>query len=400
MKEICVSVIVPVYNTEKYLEQCLNSILGQTLQEIEVICVDDGSTDGSVDIIEKMCTRDARLHLLTQKNAGGGAARNRGMAEAKGRYLIFLDGDDYFSPELLESLSVQMERTQADVCICMARSYHEDLGFETAEPAAMRKEFLPALTEEKQTFCWRDMPDHIFNTFHNWPWNKMFRRSFVEEKGLKFQEIKRTNDLLFSCSALMEAERLTVVEKELVFYRVGISGSCQTTNREAPLDFYHAFAALKEFLEEKGLFEQVKRSFVNHALDGCIANLNSQENGPGQEELYRKLKGGLMQELGIGGQTEGYFHEPNKGMYRAYQVMMQGDYADYLRFRIQALKDERDQILVSEHQEKMRMLDQIQDLVKGVEGYRQQKHDLLASREYRYGEKLLYVPLKIKHLFD
>lgn len=400
MSELMVSVIVPVYNAQNYLEQCIRSIQEQTLQEIEVLLVDDGSTDGSADIIRRLAGEDGRLRLITQKNAGGGAARNRGMAEAKGRYLMFLDGDDYFSPELLEKLSGQMERTRADVCICMARSYHEDLGFETAEPAALRKEFLPALTEEKQTFSWRDMPDHIFNTFHNWPWNKMFRRSFVEEKGLKFQEIKRTNDLLFTCSALMEAERLTVVEEELVYYRVGISGSCQTTNREAPLDFYHAFAALKKFLEEKGVFEQVKRSFVNHALDGCIANLNSQEGGPGQEELYRKLKDSLLQELGIGGQREEYFHEPNKGVFRAYQVMMQGDYADYLRYRIQALKDERDGILVSEHREKMGLLDQVQDLVKGVEGYRKQKHDILASREYRYGAKLLYVPLKIKHMFD
>ena len=96
MKEISVSVIVPVYNTEKYLEQCLNSILGQTLQEIEVICVDDGSTDGSVQMIERMSLEDERLVLLKQKNAGGGAARNLGMEKAKGKYLMFLDSDDFF----------------------------------------------------------------------------------------------------------------------------------------------------------------------------------------------------------------------------------------------------------------------------------------------------------------
>ena len=109
MKEISVSVIVPVYNTEKYLEQCLNSILGQTLQEIEVICVDDGSTDGSVQMIERMSLEDERLVLLKQKNAGGGAARNLGMEKAKGKYLMFLDSDDFFHPQMLEKMLLQSE---------------------------------------------------------------------------------------------------------------------------------------------------------------------------------------------------------------------------------------------------------------------------------------------------
>lgn len=388
MDECFVSVIVPVYNTEKYLEQCLNSILGQTLRELEVICVDDGSSDGSVDIIKKMAEKDGRLRLLNQKNAGGGAARNLGLSKARGKYLMFLDSDDYFLPELLEKLAARCEETKAQVCVCKARCYHEDLGFETPEPAALREEFLP----EKEVFHWKDMPEGIFNAFHNWPWNKMFLASFVREKQLSFQEIRRTNDLYFTCRALMEADRITTVKEELIWYRVGISGSCQTTNREAPLDFFQAFAALKEYLEDRGVFEQVKRSFVNHALDGCIANLNSQENGRSQEALYEKLKGGLLRRLAIEGQPEEYFYPGNRRMYGFYQVLEQGDYSDYLRYRIRDLKEERDRCLLTDYQEKM-------DLARGLEGYRKQKHDLLACREYRLGAALLYFPLKLRGIF-
>lgn len=388
MDEILVSVIVPVYNTEKYLEQCLNSILDQTLREIEVICVDDGSQDGSVAMIQKMAAEDERLHLLTQKNAGGGAARNLGLSRAKGKYLMFLDSDDFFHPQLLEKMVQRCEETGAQICTCKARCYHEDLGFDTAEPAAMREEFLP----EGEVFCWKDMPEGIFNTFHNWPWNKMFLHSFVREKKLKFQEIRRTNDLYFACTALMEAEKITVLKEELIWYRVGISGSCQTTNREAPLDFFQAFLSLKEYLENRGVFEAVKRSFVNHALDGCIANLNSQENSRAQEALYNRMKSELLAQLSVDGQPEEYFHEFNHRMYGFYRTMMEGSYTDYLRYRIQDLKDERDNCLENDHKEKM-------EYIQGLLGYRQQKHDLLACREYRLGAKLLYIPLKIKNMF-
>ena len=143
MGEVKVSVIVPVYNTGAYLEQCLSGIQGQTLKEIEIICVDDGSSDNSVEQIKKLESEDARLCLLTQKNRGGGAARNAGMRHAKGKYLVFLDSDYYFHPEMLEKMYLRCEEDAAQICVCKAKCYHEDLGFETPEPASMREELLP-----------------------------------------------------------------------------------------------------------------------------------------------------------------------------------------------------------------------------------------------------------------
>ena len=96
-----VSVIIPVYNVEKYLGPCLDSILGQTLNNIEVICVDDGSTDRSLDILREYEKRDARVKVLTQPNTNAGAARNKGIQQARGEYLSFLDSDDHFDPTML-----------------------------------------------------------------------------------------------------------------------------------------------------------------------------------------------------------------------------------------------------------------------------------------------------------
>ena len=104
MNNIEVSVIIPIYNEEPHLRQCLDSILAQTLQEIEVLCVDDGSTDRSPEILQAYASKDNRIYIFRQRNQYAGAARNLGMKYARGRYLSFLDGDDYFEPDMLEKM--------------------------------------------------------------------------------------------------------------------------------------------------------------------------------------------------------------------------------------------------------------------------------------------------------
>ncbi len=361
-KEIKVSVIVPVYNEETYLVQCLKSILEQSLKNIEIICVDDGSSDRSVELIEKLQKKDSRIRLIRQKNAGGGAARNRGALAARGEYLSFLDADDYFEPAMLEKMAGKMDETESDICICKVRCWHEDLNFYTDEYSAMREEFLPS----KDVFSAKDMPGHIFNTFHNWSWNKMFRRSFVENKGLVFQEIMRTNDLFFTCTALVNAERITTVKEVLVNYRVGVAGTCQTTNQVASLDFFQAFKKLKEYLNICCVYGEYKQSFVNHALDGCLANLLSQEAGQEQETLYHQLKGGLFRELDIEDQEADYFYDFNRRMYDFYRTIMDKDYATFLRKRIRDLKDERDTCLRLNHIEKMGIMERDEKRIREI----------------------------------
>ena len=189
--QIKVSVIVPVYNTRTYLPQCLDSLCGQTLKEIEILCIDDGSTDGSAEYLEEAAKRDGRIRVFRENNTGAGAARNIGLLEAKGAYLAFLDSDDFAEPQMLERMYREAWDAAADICVCQARRWHEDLKIYTDLPGAMREELLPDL----QVFSWEDMPDAIFDAFHNWPWNKLFRREFIELEDIAFQELHRTNDL-------------------------------------------------------------------------------------------------------------------------------------------------------------------------------------------------------------
>ena len=117
-----VSVIIPVYNIEEYLSQCLDTVLNQTLKEIEIICVDDGSTDNSLDILINYAKRDKRMTILKQENLHSGVARNAGISVAKGNYLSFLDSDDFFELDMLEKMYNKIFEKNSDIIICRCKS--------------------------------------------------------------------------------------------------------------------------------------------------------------------------------------------------------------------------------------------------------------------------------------
>lgn len=295
MNEIKVSVIIPVYNVESYLRECLESILNQSLRELELICIDDGSTDGSLAILREFEKKDPRVQVLTQTNQGGGAARNKGIAIAKGKYLSFLDSDDFFETDMLESAYALCEQTDAQICVYRVMRYDTNTGKTYLDTSSWRKSHF----SHKKLFSRKDMPDGILNTFQNWAWNKLIRHDLVRENDLSFQEIKRTNDCLFVAECMTLANRITMLERPLVYYRVGDKNSCQSTNDLYPAEFLKAFSALRTFLTEHGFYEEVRKSYLNLVLSGCIYNLNSIKNARAKMSLYEELKTNAFYTLGI-----------------------------------------------------------------------------------------------------
>jgi len=289
-----VSVIIPCYNAAQYLEECLDTILHQTLKEIEVICVDDGSTDSTVEILKKYAQRDERFNFLVQENQFAGVARNAGMAIAKGKYLSFLDSDDFFEPMMLEHMYRQAERDQADICITGGGTYDMRAGF-VSYRYRLRHNFLP----EKIPFSWRDAPDNIFKLSYIAPWCKMFRKSFIQSHGLKYQALERANDLFFNQSAMAVAERITVVDGWLFTYRIGTTTSLVETTDENPLCFAEANFALKAFLGEKNIYKEVSRSFKEIALSNGVYTLNMTKTKEGWLKTALFLKNSFIPELAL-----------------------------------------------------------------------------------------------------
>lgn len=298
-----ISIIMPVYNVEEYLDEGLQSLLNQTMRHIEIICVDDGSTDRSVEIMNRYAAMDSRVRVFTQQNKFAGAARNLGLAHAKGEYVIFLDSDDFFSENLAKEAYYIAKLHEADVVLFGAKHFNN-----------ITKEFKDAkwllnsyAAPRKQPFSYKDCPDTLYRITTPCPWTKMFRRQFVLDAGLQFQAIQNSNDLFFSYSALPMAKRIVTLDKELVYYRVGLANNLQSTKKKNPFCFFEAYRAWHDKLAELGILDELRQSYVSVALSGCMHNLRTQKDLDVKQAVFERLKGEIFGVLEVTGHDESYY---------------------------------------------------------------------------------------------
>lgn len=311
-----VTVIIPVYNGERYLKQCMDSIVGQTLKDIEILCVDDGSSDKSLEIMESYMHRDKRIKVICQKNSGAGAARNKGMSLAKGEYLSFLDADDFFEPDMLEQTYKKAKKQNAQVLVFGSDQYREDLGTFCQVGWTLRKHALPPYRPmDHRTFT-----ENVFKVFVGWTWDKLFEREFVQGYKLNFQEQRTSNDLLFVFMAIVLAERIEIEEKILVHQRRNNPKSLSNTREQSWQCFYEALTALRINLVKYGLYYELEQDFINYALHFSLWNLNTLQ-GEKKRELCKMLKKRWFRELGITEHKKEYFYDQRE--YEQYREMTQ-----------------------------------------------------------------------------
>ena len=308
-----VSVVIPVYNVEKYLNQCLDSVISQTLTDIEIICVNDSSTDGSLNILEEYAKRDERIKVVTQPNGGAGAARNRGLSMASGKYLSFLDSDDFFEPDMLELAYKKAEKDKADFVVFNSNQYYTDKGKFVEVSWTLREKEIPPYTP----FNHRQMTDNIFKVFVGWAWDKLYNKEFVEKNHLLFQEQRTSNDMLFVFSAVALAQRISIVNKVLAHQRRDAKDSLSKTRENSWYCFYD-LSALRERLKAEGLYKEMEKDYINYALHFSLWNINTLAE-PTKSKLISKMKSEWFDDLGIKGKTEDYFY--NKKEFRQYEKL-------------------------------------------------------------------------------
>lgn len=298
-----VSVILPCYNASRHLRQCLDSILRQTLSSIEILCVDDGSTDDTLSILRDYQSTDPRIRVICQENAGAGAARNAGLALSSGTYLSFLDADDFFEPDMLEKAVAAAEEYRADYVVFRSDRYYPSKEEFREIPWSLRTCDLPPY----MPFTYRQLTDNVFLTFVGWAWDKLFRRSFVEEHRLYFQEQRTTNDMLFVFSALICAKRIAVRQEILAHQRRESGDSLSVTREKSWHCFYDALIALRQRLIRENVYWELEQDFINYSLHFCLWHLNSLAE-PTHTLLLEQLKGAWFRELGISGKQAAYFY--------------------------------------------------------------------------------------------
>ena len=298
-----VSVIIPVYNVEKYLRQCLDSLRNQTLKEIEIICVDDGSTDSSFAILEEYCAADPRIKVLSQKNLFAGAARNNGMKMASGEYLIFLDSDDFFSATLLEKTYRAGKEKDADVVLFGGMRYDDSTGEYLDAPWYFRKSMLPV----KNPFSRKDLGGRLLEITSPAPWTKVFKRSYIEALHLEFQVQQNANDAFFVLTAIALAERITYVPENLVFYRIGMKSNLQTKKVKYPCCFLDAYEAVFQKTKEAGIYPEIEKGFVNLALSGCVFNLQTMKDPEIRWIICDRMQKDSFRQMALLDYDDGYY---------------------------------------------------------------------------------------------
>jgi glycosyltransferase involved in cell wall biosynthesis len=238
------------------------------LRDIEIICVDDGSTDASADILREYAAKDKRFMIITQTNAGAGAARNVGMDKAVGEYLYFLDSDDFLELNAMEIAYNEAENYAADIVIFS----FECLNAETGKISNWYH-FISKLKNDFKgdVFSYKDFPDHVLE-FGRMAWNKLFRYSFIKEHRLQFQNTSKYNDVYFTSMSLIFAKRIRNVDVILYhyFFLSNNSISLKLKQKSTPLEVFYD---LKMALLKAGVYDVIEKSYINFAVQDLISGV-------------------------------------------------------------------------------------------------------------------------------
>lgn len=235
------SVIIPVYNTAKYLPKCLESILAQNFQDIEIICVDDGSTDNSLQILQEYSNK---IKIIQQTNSGSGAARNAALSQAKGEYILFVDSDDWLLPQACQKIIDTALKTKAEVVIFGGLTYSKN----KLRKGSYSFNKIPG-KYYNNCFNKHAFNDDIFK-FPSTAWTKLYKKDFLIKNNIKFQEIFVGQDQIFFIKTMLLACSIYVLPENLYCYRKKRPGSVTSVKKKSTFSPIEVFWAVDEFLQD------------------------------------------------------------------------------------------------------------------------------------------------------
>lgn len=241
--EIEVTVIIPFFQSEARIDRCLNSIMAQDFQPMEILFVDDGSTDGTAEHIRRAAASDSRIRYLSKTHGGQGAARNCGIEQARGRYLFFMDSDDEIDPQTVSALWESAQQTDADVVI---------MGFWENRADGRICRMMPRFFGSREQFMTQLLKECYQQYLLNAPWNKLIRRELLAQSGIRFEEDMCVyEDLLFSLQVLCQADTIAGLEKAYYSYHYMQEGSVLSQyHPETDRDLLQMAAFLEKILAQ------------------------------------------------------------------------------------------------------------------------------------------------------
>ena len=252
-----ISIIVPIYNAEKYIKKCVDSLLNQTKKEIELILINDGSTDSTHNILKSY--KDKRIKYFKNKNQGIGKTRNFGIEKSTGKYIIFIDSDDYIEPTTCEELFEKAEKEKADIVGCDFYKVYDDGSKEEIN--------LPSFKTTKL----KNNPNILLDINLS-PWNKIYSSKLIKDNNISFAEGIKYEDVPFVSEALDKADKIAKLDKKLNYYV--IHGNSETTVRDKRIfDILKIVDIIRTYFKNKKYMNEV----VNKLTVRIITNYNIQQ---------------------------------------------------------------------------------------------------------------------------
>lgn len=286
-----ISIIMPVYNVSKYLQKCLDSIVEQSLKDIEIICVDDGSTDNSLDILKEYEKKDERFVIVSQENMGQGIARNKGLKISNGKYVLFIDPDDWINVNALEEVYNFAEEKSANI-VRFDYKVYDEYSKKTREISfdEIIKENFDYVIEDKSAYNYKMFKSGCMSKLGLSVWEFLYNRQFILDNEIMFSPSRRGEDHLFSIGATLCADKIYYLKKYLYFYRVR-PGSAINSVGEDNFKVFDNIKRLKIFLIKKSLYDELKQEFTSYAQQclGWHYDQTPKDLIPEYEKLCKKF---------------------------------------------------------------------------------------------------------------
>lgn len=290
-----ISVIIPVYNVENYLSRCLESVIQQTLLDIEIIAVDDGTKDRSVEIVKKYMALDHRIQLVQKENGGLASARNTGLAVAEGEVILFLDSDDYLKLNACERIYEEYLNYGADIIVFGSTAFPQ-----IPEP----DEWVVWKLKCRNAYYPKFHPNALFKEPCGTPfaWNRAFARDFLEEQHLKFDEdVLFGEDIVFLFETVPSAKGIRFIKDKLHYYQCFRQGSLMNQyNKEQEKKMWHHLKNVQiitDYWDKKGWIQQWGKEYFEWFISFIVPDLIRYQGENKEKIAYKAVQ--ILQHYGV-----------------------------------------------------------------------------------------------------
>ena len=286
-----VSVLIPVYNVSLFLEESISSVLNQNLEDIELICVNDGSTDNSLEMLEEYAKKDKRVKVFNKENGGCGSARNMALTKAGGEFIYFFDPDDRILPDTLKRAYENAVKNESDLVLFKATRFNDKGVYYNRTYMDLDNHFKNYVDFDNFTFTYKDIKKFVLDSPYA-PWCKLYRKDFIDSyDDFKFDLGVAFDDVPFHVKSLIRANKISFVNEYLYHYRFDNPNSVNNTSSNS-FDIFKIINIVKSILEKDNKFDELYfefNKFLLYNINYYLVSSNSEEYFRMAKEEYSKV---------------------------------------------------------------------------------------------------------------